>query len=73
MLKDMWPDVSNARQNNQCMSSKHDTQVSFLFMGHLLATNLTDEQRITSGFCLLHHGGLSVLGKELGMPFSAKP
>lgn len=32
-----------------------------------MATNLTDEQRITSGFCLLHHGGLSILGKELGV------
>lgn len=40
---------------------------NLFFMVHLMATNLTDEQRITSGFCLLHHGGLSILGKELGM------
>lgn len=46
---------------------------NLFFMVHLMATNLTDEQRITSGFCLLHHGGLSILGKELGMPCSAKP
>lgn len=39
-----------------------------LFMVHLMATNLTDEQCITFVFCLLQHGSLiSILVKEMGM------